>query len=119
MSFSTRILLGLALLSAAVPAAGQTVDHYDVAPSVLRANGQTIYPSGVSDPSLVNPPGPPPESAIPPPPAAGLPAGTTSAGPTVGMMPMGPPVGTMPTGSSARLVAQRSGQSGQFPAGNR
>ena len=41
------------------------------------ASGQTIYPAGVSDPSLANPPGPSPDSAIPPPPAAGLPPGTT------------------------------------------
>ena len=77
MNFSMRILPGLALLLAAAAAAGQTVDHYELAPSVMRANGQSIYPAGVSDPSLANPPGPPPESAIPTPPAAGLPAAAT------------------------------------------
>ena len=73
MSFSARILLGLALLLAAGPAAGEGVDHYDLAPSVMRANGQSIYPAGVSDPSLANPPGLPPENAIPMPPTPGPP----------------------------------------------
>ena len=73
MSFSTRILLGLALLLAAGHALGDGVDHYELAPSVMRANGQPIYPAGVSDPSLANPPGPSPENAVPIPPTPGLP----------------------------------------------
>ncbi len=127
MSFSTRILPGLALLLAAAAAVGQAVDHYEVAPSVMRANGQSIYPAGVSDPSLVNPAGPPPESAIPPPPAAGLPvgptigppAGTTPVGTTpvgttpVGPMPVGPPVWSWP----ASAVSSASGPVGPTPVG--
>ena len=108
MSFSTRILPGLALFLAAVRAAGQTVDHYDLAPSVLRANGQAIYPAGVSDPSLANPPGPPPESAIPTPPTPGLPGGHVAGGPAC-----------RAAGGFARLVAQRSGQSEQCCDGTR
>ena len=92
MSFFKRILLGLALLLAAAPAAGQAVDHYDLAPSVMRANGQAIYPAGVSDPSRANPPGPPPESAIPMPPTpVGTPAGTTPTSPPV-WSPNGPAI---------------------------
>ena len=118
MRFSTRILLGLALLSAAVPAAAQTVDHYDVAPSVLRASGQTIYPSGVRDPSLVNPPGPPPESRHPA--AAGSRAARRyDIGRSNRRNDADGPTRRHATGSFARLVAQRSGQPGQFPAGNR
>ncbi|MGO9115011.1 MAG: hypothetical protein ACLP9L_37850 [Thermoguttaceae bacterium] len=92
MSSSTRILLGLTLLLAAGPAVGDGVDHYELAPSVMRANGQPIYPAGVSDPSLANPPGPPPEGAIPTPPAPGLPVRTTPIGAPAGTAPMGPPV---------------------------
>jgi hypothetical protein len=89
MSFSTRILLGLTLLLTAAgttyswSAAADSVDHYELAPSVMRANGQAIYPAGVRDPSLGNPPGLPPESAIPTPPSAGLPAGPVPVGPPV------------------------------------
>ena len=69
MSFFRRILPGLVLLLAAGPAAGDGVDRYELAPSVMRANGQQIYPAGVSDPSQVNPPGPALENAVPIPPA--------------------------------------------------
>ena len=92
MNSSTRILPALAILLAAAPAAGQAVDHYDLAPSVMRANGQSIYPAGVSDPSRVNPPGPPAENAIPTPPTPGGPTGTTPMGSPVGTTPTGPPV---------------------------
>ncbi len=83
MGFSMRILLALALLLAAVPVVASNVDHYELAPSVMRRNGQPIYPPGAIDPAMANPPGPPPESAIPMPPAPDLPVGTT---------PMGSPV---------------------------
>ena len=92
MNFSTRILLGLAFLLAAGPVAGQTVDHYELAPSVMRANGQSIYPSGVSDPSRVNPPGPPPESAVPVPPTPGAPVSAIPAGAPAATPAMGPPI---------------------------
>jgi len=88
MGFSTRIFLGLAFLLAVVPVMADSVDHYELAPSVMRRNGQPIYPPGASDPSLANPPGPPPESAIPMPSAPGLPVGTMPMGTT----PMGSPV---------------------------
>jgi hypothetical protein len=83
MSYSTRILPGLVLLLAAVPAAGDGVDHYELAPSVMRANGQAIYPAGVNDPSLANLPGPTPDRPIPVPPTAGPSAGTAPTGPSV------------------------------------
>jgi hypothetical protein len=83
-NYSTRFFSGLALLLSAVPAvaatypanyAGNSVDHYELSAAAQRAaGGPAIYPSGVSDPALSNPPGPLPENAIPPPPAAGLPA---------------------------------------------
>jgi hypothetical protein len=38
----------------------------------MRANGQSIYPAGVADPALANPPGPPPELAVPMPPRTAL-----------------------------------------------
>ncbi len=92
MSFSTRILLGLALLSATAPALGDGVDHYELAPSVMRANGMSVYPAGVADPSLANPPGPPPENAIPMPPSPGLSGGTTPVSPSYGQAPAGPSI---------------------------
>jgi hypothetical protein len=92
MTVSTRILLGLIILLTAGPVVGDGVDHYEVAPSVLRAaGGPAIYPSGVSDPSLANPPAPPPENAIPTPPTPG---------PLVGATPMGSPV-WMPNNSAS------------------
>ena len=97
MSFSTRVFLVLILLLADRAAWGDGVDHYDLAPSVMRANGQVIYPAGVSDPSLANPAGPPPESAIPSPPSIGLPVRTMPVTPPVGTMPMGMPAGPPPT----------------------
>ncbi len=99
MCFSKRILLVLALLLAAAPAASQVVDHYDLAPSVMRANGQSIYPSGVSDPSRSNPPGPPPESAVPIPPTPVPSSAVTPMGAPGGTLPMGGPVATTPTPS--------------------
>ncbi len=73
---SGQLFLGLTLLFAAGLAYGDDVNHYEIAPSVLRAGGQQIYPSGVSDPAMQNPPGPPPEAAIPAPPVA-LPGSAT------------------------------------------
>jgi hypothetical protein len=99
MNFSTRIIACLFLLSPAFSAAetypgmGGSVDHYDLAPSVQRAaGGPAIYPAGLSDPALANPPGPPPENSIPPPSAAGLPAR-----PTPMVSPMLTPVGPATT----------------------
>ena len=92
MGCSERFFLTFAFVLAAVPAAGQAVDHYDLAPSVIRANGQTIYPAGVNDPSRGNPPAPQPESAIPMPSATMAPVGTTVPGPPVGTPPPSPSV---------------------------
>lgn len=92
MSFFERIILGLALLSVTSPVIGEGVDHYELAPSVMRANGQAIYPSGVIDPALANPPGPSLENAIPMPPSPGVPYSTTPTGSPVGTPPMGPAV---------------------------
>ncbi len=91
MSFSTRILLVLTLLLAAGRAAGDAVDHYELGTAAMRASGQSIYPAGVTDPALANPPGPPPDRAIPMPPPPGLP-GMTPADTT--------PMGTMPTATT-------------------
>jgi hypothetical protein len=102
MSFSTRILLGLALLLAAAgtlyprSAAGDDVNHYELGTATMRANGQTIYPAGVSDPSRVNPPGPSAEGAVPIPPAPELSIGATPIGPPVGTTSIGPSLGTLP-----------------------
>jgi hypothetical protein len=80
MCFPARIFFGLALLLAAVPAAGQAVNHYELGTAAMRASGQSIYPAGVSDPLLGNPPGPPPETVVPTTPP-GLPAVAPSPGP--------------------------------------
>jgi len=75
MQYSQRILPGIALglLLAAGPAMGDNVDHYELSSAAMRANGQTVYPSGVVNPSLANPAGPPLENAVPMPPSPGLP----------------------------------------------
>ena len=92
MALFARILPGLALLLAATAAAGDGVDHYDLAPSVMRAYGRSVYPDGVNDPAKANPPGPPPDSAVPPP----APYGTPSSG---SMTAAGSPVGAGPASS--------------------
>ena len=81
MALSMRILLGLTILLAARPAVGDGVDHYELAPSVLRAAGALpIYPAGVNNPSLGNPSGPPPEGAVPTPLLPGAPNSVAPAG---------------------------------------
>jgi hypothetical protein len=81
MALSMRILLGLTILLAARPAVGDGVDHYELAPSVLRAAGAPpIYPAGVNNPSLGNPSGPPPEGAVPTPLLPGAPNSVAPAG---------------------------------------
>jgi len=83
MITSGRILAILAIFLATGRVVGDSVDHYEVAPSVLRAaGGPPIYPAGVTDPLRANPPGPT-ENAIPTPPVPGLPVGTAPAGPPV------------------------------------
>jgi len=74
------MLVALAILLVAGPVAADSVDHYEVAPSVLRAaGGPLMYPAGVTDPSRGNPPGST-ENAIPMPPSPGPPAGAAPAG---------------------------------------
>ncbi len=58
-------LLAVALVAVAPPAAAQTVGRY--------ANGQSAYPSGVSDPSGWNPAAPPMNAAVPVPPTPDTP----------------------------------------------
>ncbi len=96
MRFSTRILLVFTLLLAAGRAAGDAVDHYELGTAAMRASGQSIYPAGVTDPALANPPGPPPDRAIPMPPSPGLPDPAST-----GLFQGTSPAGTTPAGSPA------------------
>jgi hypothetical protein len=77
-----RVIPALALLLSARSAVCQTVDHYPLSPAAQRAaGGPAIYPAGVADPSLSNPPGPLPENGIPLPPTVGPSAGQLMAQP--------------------------------------
>ena len=86
-------LLLPAIAAMALPAAAQTVDHYD--PSRIGArgsDGQSAYPSGVIDPSRANPAQPPTSVAVPLPPPPDTPIRSTPTG-----YPPGSPAGPVAT----------------------
>ena len=78
-------VIALVLLAPAAAATGQVVDHYDMSRVGSRNDlGQPVYPAGVSDPGLVNPPSPATEVAVPPPPPPDSPLRTIPSVPPVG-----------------------------------
>jgi hypothetical protein len=82
MRIRNSCLLAAVLGAAALPAAAQTVDHYDMSRVGYRSSdGQAAYPAGVSDPSGWNPSAPPMASAVPTPPLPDTPLRSVPTGP--------------------------------------